>query len=59
MSAKKILDDNTRSSLPGTFVQLSDGIVHYELGGPESSHCIILICGFMHGFALLICHGDS
>jgi len=31
----KTLDDNIRRGLPGQFIKLSDGYVHYELSGPD------------------------
>jgi len=43
---KITLNDTTRTSLPGQFVQLSLGVVHYELAGPETAPTIILVHGF-------------
>lgn len=42
----KILDDQTRADLPGEFVQLSDGVVHYELAGPADGRTVVLVHGF-------------
>jgi len=42
----KQLDDKTRASVPGGFVLLSDGYTHYELGGPENRHPVVLVHGF-------------
>src|SRR5580692_600604 len=41
-----VLDDTARKSAPGSFVQLSDGITHYELSGPDTGKVIILVHGF-------------
>jgi pimeloyl-ACP methyl ester carboxylesterase len=40
------LDDDVRSTTPGKFVELSDGIVHYELGGDSDGKTVILVPGF-------------
>ncbi len=42
----KSLNDQTRRGLPGEFVQLSDGVTHYELGGPSDGQVVILVHGF-------------
>lgn len=42
----EILNAAVRASTGGTFVQLSDGITHYEIGGSEASAPVILIHGF-------------
>jgi pimeloyl-ACP methyl ester carboxylesterase len=39
------LDDNIRRGLPGQFIKLSDGYVHYELSGPEDGPVVVLIHG--------------
>jgi pimeloyl-ACP methyl ester carboxylesterase len=41
----KTLDDNMRRGLPGQFIKLSDGYVHYELSGPEDGPVVVLIHG--------------
>ena len=41
----KTLDDKTRHDLPGQFIKLSDGYVHFELSGPEKGPVVILIHG--------------
>ena len=41
----KTLDDKTRHDLPGQFIKLSDGYVHFELSGPEKGSLVILIHG--------------
>lgn len=40
------LDETTRKSADGSFVQLPDGITHYQLSNPESSRTVVLIHGF-------------
>jgi pimeloyl-ACP methyl ester carboxylesterase len=42
----KELNDETRRSAEGSFIQLPDGITHYELGGNENGEPVILIHGF-------------
>lgn len=41
-----MLDAGARTSAPGKFVKLSDGLVHYELGGPEGGRTVVLVHGF-------------
>jgi len=40
------LDDTIRAGLPGMFIQLEDGVVHYELLGPENGDLVVLVHGF-------------
>ena len=40
------LNDETRKSASGSFIQLSDGTTHYELGGNESGEVVVLVHGF-------------
>ena len=40
------LNDETRKDAGGSFVQLPNGVTHYELGGNESGDSIVLIHGF-------------
>src|SRR4249919_2422345 len=41
------LDDAARRNAPnGKFVQLSEGVTHYELGGPADGRTVLLINGF-------------
>ena len=42
----KELNDETRRSADGSFIQLPDGITHYELAGDENGKPVILIHGF-------------
>ena len=39
----KVLNAETRKGLPGQFIQLSDGITHYEMANPDSAKTIILV----------------
>lgn len=41
-----ILGAEARSSAPGEFIELSDGIVHYEMAGPSSGQTVVLVHGF-------------
>lgn len=43
---RKVLNDDTRAGLPGDFVELADGVTHYELGGPENGDVVVLVHGF-------------
>lgn len=40
------LNEATRAGLPGSFVRLSDGVTHYELGGSEEGPPVALVHGF-------------
>jgi pimeloyl-ACP methyl ester carboxylesterase len=42
----KELNESTRKSADGSFIQLPNGITHYELGGNESGKTIVLVHGF-------------
>jgi pimeloyl-ACP methyl ester carboxylesterase len=43
---KAVLDDEVRSALPGQFVELSKGMVHYEIAGPDGAPTVVLVHGF-------------
>jgi pimeloyl-ACP methyl ester carboxylesterase len=43
---EQVLDEAARASAPGKFVQLSDGMVHYELVGPPGPKGVVLVPGF-------------
>lgn len=43
---KFTLDEDARKNVAGSFVQLSDGITHYELDGPDSGKVVVLVHGF-------------
>ncbi|MDA1330176.1 MAG: alpha/beta hydrolase [Chloroflexi bacterium] len=40
------LNERTRGDMQGRFVQLSDGITHYEIEGPRDGPLVVLIHGF-------------
>lgn len=42
----KELNAETRKDAGGAFIQLADGVTHYELGGDESGNVVVLIHGF-------------
>ncbi len=42
---RKTLDATARARAPGKFVQLHDGITHYDLSGPDSGRAIVLLSG--------------
>ena len=42
----KELNDETRKDADGSFIQLVDGVTHYELDGNESGEVVVLIHGF-------------
>ena len=43
---KITLNDTVRLTLPGQFVKLPLGVVHYELAGPDSAPTVVLVHGF-------------
>ncbi|CAG1004544.1 2-hydroxy-6-oxo-6-phenylhexa-2,4-dienoate hydrolase [Anaerolineales bacterium] len=40
------LNDTTRKEADGSFIALTDGVTHYELGGPENGSPVVLVHGF-------------
>jgi len=42
----EVLDEAARRAAPGSFVRLTDGCTHYELGGPEAGRPVVLVHGF-------------
>ena len=42
----RILDDKARRTAPGDFIRLHDGMVHYELKGPQDGQLVVLVHGF-------------
>src|SRR5215216_2341508 len=42
----KELNDLTRKDLSGSFIQLPDGVTHYELSNPDKENTVILVHGF-------------
>ena len=45
-SEPRVLDDAARAGAPGRFVQLPDGLIHYELAGPSDAQPVVLVHGF-------------
>ncbi len=45
-SGEKPLDDAARKKAPGKFIELTHGLVHYELAGPETGTPVVLVHGF-------------
>jgi len=45
-SETRELDDEARRLIDGSFVRLSDGVTHYELGNPTGDHIVVLVHGF-------------
>ena len=43
---KITLSDTVRLTLPGQFVKLPLGVVHYELAGPDDAPTVVLVHGF-------------
>src|SRR5689334_19304890 len=43
---KLTIDQSVRQSVSGSFVQLSKGYTHYEIGGPENGRIVVLAAGF-------------
>jgi pimeloyl-ACP methyl ester carboxylesterase len=41
-----ILNAEARAAAPGKFVELPDGITHYELAGPDDGQAVVLVHGF-------------
>lgn len=50
----RALDAEARSSAPGRFVELPDGLVHYEMAGPSNAQAVVLV----HGFSVPYCIWD-
>lgn len=42
----KELNESTRKETDGSFITLTDGVTHYELGGPENGKPVVLVHGF-------------
>jgi pimeloyl-ACP methyl ester carboxylesterase len=42
----KALNESTQKEADGSFVQLSDGITHYQMGGDENGEAVVLVHGF-------------
>lgn len=42
----QVMDGQARAGTPGEYVALGDGIVHYEIAGPEDAPAVVFIHGF-------------
>jgi pimeloyl-ACP methyl ester carboxylesterase len=42
---KNVLDQAERNRLGGNYVQLSDGVTHYELAGPTNGRLVVMVHG--------------
>ena len=42
----KELNESTRKEADGSFIALTDGVTHYELGGPKNGMPVVLVHGF-------------
>ena len=42
----KVLTEATRQKAPGSFISLTEGCTHYELGGPQDGLPVVLVHGF-------------
>ena len=41
-----VLDEEARQTAPGQFVELADGLTHYDQAGPELGQVVVLVHGF-------------
>jgi len=46
LSESKQLNGQTRQDADGSFIELPDGIVHYEISNPDKEQTVILVHGF-------------
>jgi pimeloyl-ACP methyl ester carboxylesterase len=42
----RVLDAQARVGTGGAYVELADGVVHYELAGPAGGPTVVFVCGF-------------
>jgi pimeloyl-ACP methyl ester carboxylesterase len=45
-----LLDAEACSSVPGQFVELADGVTHYEIAGPPDGQVVVLLHGFFNAY---------
>jgi pimeloyl-ACP methyl ester carboxylesterase len=43
---REVLDASARKNLSGGFIELSQGVTHYELAGPEDGRQVVLVHGY-------------
>lgn len=46
----RILDSAARSNIGGSFIDLPQGNMHYEITGTDTSKTVLLVCGFSAGY---------
>ncbi len=46
LGENKELNESTRNGAEGSFIALTDGVTHYELGGDANGETVVLVCGF-------------
>ena len=46
LNETKELDETARKQADGSFIALTDGVTHYELGGPKNGQPVVLVHGF-------------
>jgi pimeloyl-ACP methyl ester carboxylesterase len=46
LGENKELNESTRNGAEGSFIALTDGVTHYELGGNEKGMPVVMVCGF-------------
>jgi len=49
---KYVIDSTVRSNTSGDFIQLPQGIIHYEMSGAETAETVLLMCGFSAGYTI-------
>lgn len=42
----KVMDAAARADAPGAFLQVTDGLIHYQARGPEDGNVIVMVHGF-------------
>lgn len=46
LNETKELDETVRRQADGSFIVLTDGVTHYEIGGPKNEQPVVLVHGF-------------
>src|SRR6185295_19427765 len=42
----KVMTDDVRKAAGGSYVKLADGVVHYQVAGPDTGRAVVLVHGF-------------
>jgi pimeloyl-ACP methyl ester carboxylesterase len=50
LGESQVLDAGARSHAPGRFVELPDGMVHYEMAGPSEGQPVVLLNNLSHPY---------